>query len=120
MKYIVQLSNNLKPEDFEKKRDNTALVYIQNKEGHCIPDQCIISVNFNQDALLGFGKSLIRYAYERQNIGGPLHIRPIKPKDIVQSLGLVLHPKSVEVIIGENLDKTINAYLKKEDNTHDL
>jgi len=120
MKYTVQLKPTLKIEAFEEKRDNTALIYIQNKEGRNTTNQCRVEVRLNKDALLGFGKSLIRYAYEREKIGGPLQMHPIRPKDIMQTLGLVLHPESVEVIIGENLDKTIDAYLHENGNTNGL
>ena len=87
MKYILALNKFLEVENFEKKRNNTAYIHIKNKKGEYITDQCTVKIILNNDGMLGLGKSLIRYAYEKEKIGGPLHFYKAQPdKAIIETL----------------------------------
>ncbi len=112
MKYILALNKSLEVENFEKNRDNTTYIHVKNKKGEYITDQCTVKIILNDDGMLGLGKSLIRYAYEKEKVGGPLHFYKAQPNEaIIETLGIILVPESAEPIIGENIDKPIDEYL---------
>lgn len=120
MKYKIDLQKNNKLENFELQKNNIGTVHIQDKMGKDITNEANVLLTLSREALLGFGKSLIRYAHEKEALGGPLHFyRTTDPEELPETLGLILTPQSVEPILGEKLEKSIDQIIKKQDDKHD-
>lgn len=99
MKYKVVVKKPKILEDFEKKRDNVATVIVRSY-GKEIKN-CTVKLYLNKNAMLGMGKSLIRYAHNKEGMKSPLHFYRIHPgEDLMQNLGIFLASKSIEPIIG--------------------
>lgn len=113
MEYIVNLRKPKQKEKFEENKDNVAYVKVKNKSGQYIePDQCKVQILLSKDGMLGFGKALIRYAYEHEKVGGPLHFYKMQPTGgITATLGIFITCESAEPVIGEDELKTIDQYL---------
>jgi hypothetical protein len=120
MKYKVELQKNTEFENFELHKNNIGTVHIQDKMGKDITNEANILLTLSREALLGFGKSLIRYAYEKEIMGGPLHFyRTTDTDELPETLGLILIPQSVEPILGEKLEKSIDQIIKEQDNKYE-
>ena len=99
-KYVINLVNNTdKEEYFEETGDNLALVNVFNQNGIDITQNCRVQITLSKNALLGLGTELIRLAHQYRN-GKHFHIDPIEKEYVVQSLGVMLHPESCELIVG--------------------
>lgn len=118
MKYIVNIKKHDILDDFEKNRHNTVQIIVRDITGNNINKSCKVEFSLSKNAMLGLAKSLISRAVKNQ-INGPLHFYPIKPDgDIVQTLGLLIAPGSVEPIFDfwdvPPLDLDIKKLEKKE------
>ncbi len=113
MKYTVLLTKPSEKEYFEKEQNNVAVISVTTKTGKNITNDCLVTIVLNKDAMLGLGKSLIRFAYEKDKVG-PLHFYKIESNSgVIQTLGICLAPESAEPIIGKHVDKPIFEYLNK-------
>lgn len=115
MKYVVNLDRISGAENFDEKKDNILLVHVKGIGGEDIASKCKVKFSLSKDSMLGLGKSLIRYAHEKEKIGGPLHFDKMRPNNgIIATLGVFLIPESVELIVGEHTDEPINQYLAQD------
>lgn len=114
MKYTILLKKIESPENFDEKRDNIVYINVKTIAGKNITNESKVTILLNKDSMLGLGKSLIRYAYEKEKVGGPFHFSPIRPNEgIIETFGIILLPQSAALILGENIDKPIDDYLNK-------
>lgn len=104
-------------EDFEKKDQNLVSVEAYDDEGRKV-DSLNVHIYLSRDAMLGLGKELIRTALKTQpQEGRHWHFdKPEKGADIIQSLGVVPHPKSLNFTILEaDLGTTEEVYSSNKD-----
>jgi hypothetical protein len=98
-KIIVNINECDLQDTSEKVHKNTVELLVYNKKGLNITADCKVMFSLSRNAMLGLGISLIRSHQKNKNCG-PQHFYPIKSdEDIVQTLGLLLAPNSVESII---------------------
>lgn len=117
MNYIVLLKKTDLVENFEKEKNNTASLQIQDVNGNNVTNNCKVKLTISRNGLIGLGKELIRYAYTVEKEGSHWHLDPARPDEgLVQTLGIFLTPQSAEPIIGYSelgqIDQILN--LKKE------
>jgi len=113
MEYKVKLKRT-SIEDFEKDRNNTAILTLQAKDSFQLPKTCEVKLFLSKNATLGLGKSLIRYAHEKRKVGHHWHLDPIRPNEsLVQTLGIYVLPDSVEPIVGSNDNGNINNSIQE-------
>ncbi len=111
MKYEVSIQKNQEIEPFEKNRDNIGMLYVQEIDG-INNKTCKIKLSMSKSAMLELGKKLIRDALE---VEGEciLHFYPTRPDcSIVETLGVFLHPDSVEPIVMDDIEPSIDNILK--------
>lgn len=114
-KYIINLVNDTdKEESFEKVGNNIALVNVMDKNGIDITQNCRVQITLSKNALIGLGTELIRLAHEYKN-GQHNHIEPISKDDVVQSMGIMLHPDSCELIVGCGDFNSFTDYTTEDD-----
>lgn len=111
MKYEVSIPKKQDSESFEKKKDNIGMFYIQKIDG-VNNKTCKIELSMSKSAMLELGKELIRDALEDSS--DILHFYPTRPDSgITETLGVFLHPNSVEpIVIDDDRDKSIDDLLK--------
>ncbi|HJV16176.1 MAG TPA: hypothetical protein VJ546_02120 [Bacillales bacterium] len=98
-KYTIELNNKFDVEEsFEKTGNNIAQVEVLDINGKDVTKQSRVQITLSKNALVGLGTELIRLAHNYQN-GKHFHIDPIC-KEAYQSMGIMLHPDSCELIIG--------------------
>jgi len=86
-------------ENFEKKGENLATVWVIGPGGERIKDNNIkVQMFLSKDALIGLGTELIRLAYNFRE-GRHWHLEPMSKDNIVQTMGVYLTPDSEELII---------------------
>lgn len=111
MKYTLTLKRPGALETYEKNRDNVATVDVRGKNGKLIKN-CTVKLYLSKNAMLGLGKSLIRYAHEQGGMSSPLHFyRLQRGEDLMENLGIFIATESVEPIIGEDVFKTIDEII---------
>jgi hypothetical protein len=98
-------------EEFETAGDNIAQIDVMDKNGNDITKDCRVQVTLSKNALLGLGTELIRLAHKFSD-GKHFHIDPISKESVVQSLGIMLHPESCELIVGCGEFKSFDKYIK--------
>ncbi|MBT2657966.1 hypothetical protein J7E81_22465 [Bacillus sp. ISL-18] len=97
--YTIKLNNNFDVEEgFELTGDNIAQVTVLDINGDDVTKQSRVQFTLSKNALLGLGTELIRLAHNYHN-GKHSHIDPIYKGDAYQSMGIMLHPDSSELII---------------------
>ncbi len=101
-------------EEFELAGDNIAQIDVMDKNGNNITKDCRVQVTLSKNAMLGLGTELIRFAHNYSE-GKHFHIDPIRPDgEAVQSLGIMLHPESCELIVGCGEFKSFDKYIKDD------
>lgn len=110
--YIIKVGNiSDEEEEFETPGDNIAQVEELDKNGNNISKDCRVQVTLSQNALLGLGTELIRLVHQFRD-GKHFHIDPISKESVVQSLGIMLHPHSSELIVSCGEFKSFDNYIK--------
>ena len=118
MEYKINIPRIQGIESYEQNNENVASIIVQDKDGHNITKTCKVELYISRTAMLELGKELIRDTY-RKNGGDVFHFyRAGTGLGINETLGVILHPISVEPIIIDGVGKPIETYL--EDSTHDL
>ncbi|MEW9674342.1 hypothetical protein [Ammoniphilus sp. 3BR4] len=113
--YIINLVNDTdKEEAFEITGNNIAEVNVIDKNGNDITQNCRVQITLSKNALLGLGTELIRLAHEYKD-GKHFHIEPISKGYVVQSMGIMLHPESCELIVGCGDYDSFTEYTKEEE-----
>lgn len=112
--YNINLVNDPDVEEgFEIDGNNIAEVTVIDNSGNVITNNCRVQITLSKNALIGLGTELIRLAH-KYNDGKHFHIEPISKDYIVQSMGIMLHPDSCELIVGCGDYKSFNDYTKEE------
>ncbi|KQL27364.1 hypothetical protein [Psychrobacillus sp. FJAT-21963] len=113
--YIISLENDPdKEEAFEMTGDNIALVHVMDNSGNDITQNCRVQITLSKNALLGLGTELIRLAHDEYKNGRHFHLDPIEKEYVVQSMGIMLHPESCELILGCGDFDSFTEYTKEE------
>jgi hypothetical protein len=109
--YIKLRSISDEEEEFELAGDNIAQIDVMDISGSNITKDCRVQITLSKNALLGLGTELIRLAHKFSD-GRHFHIDPISQDSAVQTLGIMHHPGSCELIVGcgefKSFDKFIN------------
>ena len=114
MVYKVCLTKPVAQEDFEKHQNNVATISIQDKKGNFVTDNCNIVLSLSKNAMLGLGKELIREVHREGHSGDMTHFYPARPGEgLVISFGIIIHPESVEPILGNDDFESIDSYTKE-------
>jgi len=112
--YNINLLNDPDVEEgFEIEGNNIAEVTVLDKSGNDITNNCRVQITLSKNALIGLGTELIRLAHNYKD-GKHYHIDPISKDYIVQSMGIMLHPESCELIVGCGDYKSFNDYTKED------
>lgn len=112
--YNIKLGNTSDEEEFELAGDNIAQIDVMDKNGNNITKDCRVQLTLSRNAMLGLGTELIRLAHKFSD-GRHFHIDPISQEgEAVQSLGIMLHPESCELIMGCGDFKSFDKYIKTE------
>lgn len=99
MKYEVVIKKNKEKDEFEIIGDNTAIMWVNDKQGEKITKPCNVKLYLSRNAMLGLGKELIRAA-QRDFKGDVWHFYPVQSREsIYESLGIILMPESVEPVV---------------------
>ncbi|PEL10252.1 hypothetical protein [Bacillus sp. AFS017336] len=113
--YNINLVNNSDEEEvFETEGNNIAEVTVIDNNGINITKDCSVMISLSKNALIGLGSELIRLAHDYKD-GKHFHIDPISKGNVVQSLGIMLHPESCELIVGCGEYKTFNEYINEDE-----
>lgn len=113
--YNIKLGNiSDEEEEFELAGDNIAQIDVMDKNGNNITKDCRVQITLSKNAMLGLGTELIRLAHKFSD-GKHFHIDTIsQDSDAVQTLGIMLHPESCELIVGCGEFKSFGEYLKED------
>jgi hypothetical protein len=118
MEYEIKIPKDKNVDPYEQNKENVACIIIKDKSGQRVSRLCKVKLCMSKSAMLEFGKELIRDTYKK-NGGSIFHFYHAGTGlGINETLGVVLHPKSVEPIIIDDLSKPIDKYL--EEASHDL
>ncbi|XRG80154.1 hypothetical protein V5E38_07570 [Rossellomorea sp. GAMAL-10_SWC] len=113
--YNISLINDSDEEEvFEIEGNNIAEVTVLDNNGNNITNGCRVMISLSQNALIGLGTELIRLAHNYKD-GKHFHIEPIEKEYVVQSLGVMLHPDSCELIVGCGDYKPFNDYINEDE-----
>ncbi len=111
MYYEILLQKYNCKNTFKKNRDNIALFYVKDTTGNKTNETCKIELSMSRSAMLELGKELIRDGFEEGS--GVLHFYPTRPgSGITETLGVFLHPNSVEPIIIDDIEPSIDELIK--------
>lgn len=115
MKYTVELNKPAQIEIFEQKKDNVVRIYVQVEQGNYITNQSIVRLSLSRDAMIEFGKALICQSLKNDD-GDMTHFYPTRPNEgRVISYGLMIHPDSVEPIVGDDDFDPIDSYINNNE-----
>ncbi|MFD4706440.1 hypothetical protein ACFWM3_16440 [Gottfriedia sp. NPDC058432] len=110
--YNINLANDFdKEEVFEIEGNNIAEVTVLDSNGNNITNDCRVMISLSKNALIGLGTELIRLAHNYKD-GKHFHIEPISKGNVVQSMGIMLHPESCELIVGCGEYDSFDEYTK--------
>lgn len=113
MEYGIEIPKKRDLELYEKNRENVAIIFIKGKNGNIISNSCKVKLCMSKSAMLELGKELIRDVH-KQSGGNVFHFYHAgSGLGIDQTLGVVLHPESVEPIVIDDLNKSIDKYLEE-------
>ncbi len=114
MAYTVHLKKAGEIEEFEKQRENVLLIAVQDINGNYLNKNCVVKISMSKNAMLGFGKGLIRSAYKKIGRGG-WHFDPCRSSDTYpMNLEIMLHPESIEFIFNEDGTETIDKIIEEQ------
>ncbi|MFF2876932.1 hypothetical protein ACFVR2_11495 [Gottfriedia sp. NPDC057991] len=108
--YNINLANDFDEEEvFEIEGNNIAEVTVLDSNGNNITNDCRVMISLSKNALIGLGTELIRLAHNYKD-GKHFHIDPISKGNVVQSMGIMLHPESCELIVSCGDYDSFNEY----------